>query len=582
MANTWRGNNGTFTTLRFDEDKNGEHGNALHYEVRRIGERVEFSVGSVGRRLAEPVQLMVGGQRHGISFLLGLDQFGGFALERPALIEARYAVSHTGTLVLSPGFRKDKPTDHEDELGRVLSPTFEVRCLTCHGKPGTLGAAKLGGVRCESCHGPASAHVDSVTHAGQQLVKPTHLDDRNSIAVCAQCHSGLSASGHADPMPEDLLVSSQVPALRNSECLIQSGEKLTCTACHNPHEDSATVVQSSTYVCLRCHSLSVPQHAAICPTNRTQGCIGCHMPSVQSDSFRLTDHWIRVHPESGPKIQSQDENLRSEVIPKREFLRLIMVDSDEKMKTVMNRLSKGEEFRTVAHDLSDDATAPGGGFAGDLALADMNPQLATAAAHLQKGADSGVINVGSNWFILHRLPRDFKWDADRLYQEAVDLKDRGDRAGAVVKDQRALDVYPYLLRGLVLMGTMLGQAGDADRASAVLGFAAQFYPQDASTQFDLALTLGKQPAKQIEALRRAIEMDPDMVAAYQSLGAALYAAGQRAAAIDTFRSGLQIDPLSAVLYYDLGLALKEQGDSAGASKALGLAGRLDPEVAVRK
>jgi tetratricopeptide (TPR) repeat protein len=306
------------------------------------------------------------------------------------------------------------------------------------------------------------------------------------------------------------------------------------------------------------------------------------MPSVQSDSFRLTDHWIRVHPESGPKIQSQDENLRSEVIPKREFLRLIMVDSDEKMKTVMNRLSKGEEFRTVAHDLSDDATAPGGGFAGDLALADMNPQLATAAAHLQKGADSGVINVGSNWFILHRLPRDFKWDADRLYQEAVDLKDRGDRAGAVVKDQRALDVYPYLLRGLVLMGTMLGQAGDADRASAVLGFAAQFYPQDASTQFDLALTLGKQPAKQIEALRRAIEMDPDMVAAYQSLGAALYAAGQRAAAIDTFRSGLQIDPLSAVLYYDLGLALKEQGDSAGASKALGLAGRLDPEVAVRK
>jgi superkiller protein 3 len=86
----------------------------------------------------------------------------------------------------------------------------------------------------------------------------------------------------------------------------------------------------------------------------------------------------------------------------------------------------------------------------------------------------------------------------------------------------------------------------------------------------------------MEALRRTIELDPDMVAAYQSLGAGLYASGQPSAAIDIFRHGLQIDPLSAVLYYDLGLALKAQGDSAGADKALSLAARLDPEIAARK
>ena len=215
----------------------------------------------------------------------------------------------------------------------------------------------------------------------------------------------------------------------------------------------------------------------------------------------------------------------------------------------------------VAHDLSEDPTAPGGGFIGDVALADLDPKVAAALAHLPKGADSDVVAVGNNRLILQRLSRDFKWDADRLFQEALELNNRGDRVAAIGKDQQALDFYPYLLRGLILMGTMLGEAGDANRASDVLGFAAQFYPQDAPTQFDLALTLGKQPAKQIEALRRTIEMDPDMVAAYQSLGAALYATGQRSAAIDTFRSGLQIDPLSAVLYYDLGLALKEQGDT---------------------
>jgi tetratricopeptide (TPR) repeat protein len=583
MANTWHGSSATFTTLNFDEDKNTVHGNALHYEIRQSGGHIQFSVASAGSgKLTEPVQAIVGGRRHGISFLLSLDQLGGLPLERPALIEARYALSHTGALVLSPGFRKEEPIDHEDELGRVLSPTFELRCLTCHGKPGTLGAAKSGGVRCESCHGPASAHVDSVTHPGQQLVKPKSLGSQNSIEVCAPCHSGLSGVAHADLMPADLLVSSQVPALRNSDCFIQSGEKLTCTACHNPHEDSTSVSQSTVDVCLRCHSLSAAQHAAICPINRTQGCVGCHMPSVQSDSFRLTDHWIRVHPEPGSRARSPDESLRSQVIPKREFLRLIMVESDAKMKAATTRLAQGEQFRVVAHDLSEDATAPGGGFIGDVALTDLDPRISAAIAHLPKGADSDVVVVGNNRLILHRLSRDFKWEANRLFEEAVDLNTRGDRVGAIAKDQQALDFYPYLLRGLVLMGTMLGEAGDATRASAVLGFAAQFYPQDASTQFDLALTLGKQPAKQIEALRRTIEMDPDMIAAYQSLGAALYATGQQAAAIDTFRRGLHIDPLSAVLYYDLGLALKEQGDGAGASRALGLAARLDPEIAARK
>ena len=197
-------------------------------------------------------------------------------------------------------------------------------------------------------------------------------------------------------------------------------------------------------------------------------------------------------------------------------------------------------------------------------------------------ANSEIVQIGSNRIILHRLSRDFKWNAYQLFQEAADLDKRGNRGAAVAKNQQALEVYPYLLRGLILMGTILGQAGDADRASEVLGFAAQSYPQDAPSQFNFALTMSKQPANEIQALRHAIELDPDMIAAYESLGAALYATGQHDEAIKTFRNGLQIDPLSAVLYYDLGLALKEQGDSAAAAKALGFAASLDPEIAARK
>ena len=281
------------------------------------------------------------------------------------------------------------------------------------------------------------------------------------------------------------------------------------------------------------------------------------------------------------KILVSEERFRSQVVPEREFLRMIKVETDDKAATAVQRLAMGESFSSVAHQLSTDPTAPGGGYVGEMRLSDMDAQLAAAAARLPQGENSGVIAVGSDRIILHRLPRDFRWEADRLFLEASALNARGDRAGAIEKDRQALEVYPYLLRGLVLMASILGQAGDASRASEILQFAVQFYPKDALTQFDLALTLGKQPALQIEALRRAIELDPDMIAAYQSLGAALYSAGQKTAAIDVFRRGLQIDPLSAVLYYNLGLALKEQGDEAGAGRALDLATKLDPEIASR-
>jgi predicted CXXCH cytochrome family protein len=558
MANTWRPNATPAQPLKLDEG-------ALHYEVRRAGDHVEFSVA----KISAPVSAMVGGKRHGISYLLRLDRIDDIPLERAALIEGRYAVGRLGTLVLSPGFQKEEPTDLEGSLGRVLNPRFEQRCLSCHGQPGTLGAGKQGGVRCESCHGPASAHVDS-------RVRPKHLSEANSMEVCAQCHSGLSATTHTDPMPEDLIVSSQVLALRHSECFIQSGEKLVCTACHNPHEDSAVVEQTSVAVCLRCHSLTAPQHAAICPINRTQGCVGCHMPKVHLDSFQVADHWIRAILPTGQKAAPLNESLRSQVVPKREFLRLIVVDDAEKMKTVTRRLAEGESFRTVAHELSMDASAPSGGYIGDTALPEMDAKLAAAAAHLPYGGTSGVIETGNRLVILERQPRDFRWEADRLFHEATDLKDRGDLAGAIAKDRQALEVYPYLLRGLVMMATTVGQAGKMERAAEILRFAVQSYPKDALSQFDLAMSLSRQPAEHIAALRKTIELDPDMVAAYQSLGAALYATGQAEAAIQTFRLGLRVDPLSAILYYDLGLALKGQGDSAGATRALALAARIDP------
>jgi tetratricopeptide (TPR) repeat protein len=164
----------------------------------------------------------------------------------------------------------------------------------------------------------------------------------------------------------------------------------------------------------------------------------------------------------------------------------------------------------------------------------------------------------------------------------VQLDSKGEIAKAAAKNQEALQRYPFFLRALILMGSLLGEGGKPERASDVLQFVAQLYPKDAFSEFNLALTLSKHPQEQIEALRRAIELDPDMVAAYESLGASLYASGQPAAAIETFRRGLQIDPLSAILYFDEGVALQHQGDMAAAKRALDLAAQIDPTIRTRK
>ena len=219
--------------IRFaSKDSDGEHlawgcrfslsqideGSALHYAVHREGEHLEFSVTRNGKETRSAnVRAMVGGKRHGLSFLIEMDQIDGMPLARRALLEGRYASSRLGTLILSPGFLKATPGDEEDTLGRVLSPTFEQRCLTCHGQPNTLGAGSQGGVRCESCHGPSAAHVNSLKSGSKdsRMVMPSTLKDERGITICTQCHNGLTTATHSDPMPEDLLVSNQIPASKD-------------------------------------------------------------------------------------------------------------------------------------------------------------------------------------------------------------------------------------------------------------------------------------------------------------------------------------------------------------------------------
>jgi predicted CXXCH cytochrome family protein len=577
MARTWQ--SAATPLLPADYHASAKEGSSkpIEYQIQHQGPGLIFSaVMPGGVRTTLPVKIIMGGQRHGLSFLLSLEKLGGIPLERPALIEGRYVYnSPNSALAISPGLGSQEPSSYEDVFGRVLSPGFEVKCLTCHGEPGTLGADTHGGVQCESCHGPGAGHVEAIRGG-----KTGAMVNVKKIDTCAPCHSGFAE--RSDPLPKELLVSSQAVALSNSECYIESGKALTCINCHDPHRDraSAELEKASGVVCLGCHSSAAKPRAALCPVNARDHCTDCHMPRVDQGVFHMRDHWIRVHPEQGVHAAKQDQNLRSQIVPLREFLRILVVDQKEKAESAAARLAQGTDFSDVARDLSIDETAPGGGYVGEMRLAQMEPKLAVAAAQLGYGETSGIIDLGNRWMMLHRLPRDFKTDADALFEQASALKANGDTKGALAKNVQALKVYPYFLRALIFMGATLGENREVQKGSEVLAFAAQQYPKDASAQFDLGLTLGAagNPAGEIQAFRRAIELDPDNVAVYENLGAALYSAGQWQSAIDVCRAGLKINPLAARLYFNLSLMLEQHGDIEGSKNARKLAAEIDPNI----
>jgi tetratricopeptide (TPR) repeat protein len=306
-----------------------------------------------------------------------------------------------------------------------------------------------------------------------------------------------------------------------------------------------------------------------------QDCVSCHMPKVQHGSFKLVDHWIRAHP--GPSAPHKPTRHRP---LKRVFLRLIAVPDRALAGRITAELRAGGSFFDLARRHSLDASAPAGGYLGDMELSKLDGALAEAASGLAHGEVSPVIESRGKFLILARPPRDFRWNAVALVREATDLRARGQLAQAIPKLEEALRLNPHSAHALVLLGTAAGEAGDTRRAVAVLEQASLLHPSDPSAHYNLGIAYGAagRAAEEIASYRRALDLEPDLVSGYLNLGAALYSAGVHDQAAAALERGLQVNPLAANLYLNLAMVRLAQGRTADAERVLALARAIDPRI----
>jgi len=463
--------------------------------------------------------------------------------------------SQTKEWAMAPGYDR---RDHEGVLRRARH-----ECLFCHnaypalaenardgywrnqGVPATLPE----GIGCQRCHGPGEEHVRRAladdASVKTSIVNPVRLDARLRNDVCYECHMqpsvvvpGIRRFGRdinsfrpGQPLPDYLLhvevtdagiaradrfeINHHPYRLEQSRCFRESGGKLSCLTCHDPHRKAMNVRE----VCLGCHTAA---HRA------TEECVACHMPKRRTQDVVhvvMTDH--RIGRTSAPDLLSPREE-REPVIENVELLDPRRAPPDAELYRVVAAVRTGS--RSAARRLEQLLDAK--------PSADIEPYFDLAAAQLRDHRDAGVEKTAR--LILARAPD-----------------------------------HPLALEWL---GLARGNLGFPDEGIELLRKAAKLDPARVETQYNLGLRLEARGNREeaIAAFDRALAGRPNFVLAWLHLGAVR---GHADDAVAAYRRALAIDPTSARAYVALARALRARGEEAEATRVLrhGVTVAIKPE-----
>ncbi|QNI32960.1 tetratricopeptide repeat protein [Alloacidobacterium dinghuense] len=370
----------------------------------------------------------------GITYLYSIH---GYLFESPV---AYYSASHSYDM--KPGL------ESITEMPPALH--MQASCMRCHmsavqqSDPGTInhynGLPFLhAGITCEACHGDTQRHL--ATGGKAAVINPAKLDADRRDSICISCHlegdvsverPGRSAIDYKPGESISDYLSfyvyegkdatrrgvSEVEQLSMSKCKRTSGDKMSCTSCHDPHYTPASQQRAAFYrsKCLACHT-DATFAASHHPEN--PDCTSCHMPRSGAENI--------------PHVAWTDHRIRK-----------ITDNAAEAIKD----LGEGDTLTPI---FSPHATRR------DLALA------------YYKGLLEGNLALQPKVFqALDELRPEISTDTEALNALAISSEKHGDHKQATELFEQVLKVDPQNLTALSDLGILRAKSGDLQEAIALL------------------------------------------------------------------------------------------------------------------
>jgi Cytochrome c554 and c-prime len=277
------------------------------YAIEARGSQVVYSVTDGRETISLPLHYAfgVGSQ----TFVLERDGrlFESFVSYYPAI----------DRLDVTMGDQGIEPKTLLEAMGRDVTATEATPCFGCHATGAVVNkqlnlATMVPGVKCEHCHIGAQDHFQAIAHGKLESVPPKlkRLSPEDLSNFCGECHRTWETVIR-NKWQGEMNVRFQPYRLANSKCFDGVDARMSCIACHDPHQE--IVRDDSTYdvKCLACHSAGAKPSAGMlaahaeqpanqvkmktCPVAQSK-CVSCHMPKTELPGGHMifADHDIRV------------------------------------------------------------------------------------------------------------------------------------------------------------------------------------------------------------------------------------------------------------------------------------------------
>jgi hypothetical protein len=280
------------------------------YEIIRRGQESIYSVTDGTSTISEPIAYSFGQGKAGQTYVFRRN--GSFYESRVSFYRDIKGLDWT------MGYPNTVPPSLEIAIGRRMSPDEARDCFSCHSTGATNGSRLrldrlLPGVSCEACHGPGGDHVAAMQAKkldDKKIFNPGKMaPDDLSQEFCGSCHRSAEQVMSIRILRGIVTVRFQPYRIFTSKGHDPADERMTCTACHNAHENPKEDEAFYDEKCFACHrSADSLKSEKVAKAETDEGrsekacsvaarqCVSCHMPRVEipGSHFQFTDHRIRI------------------------------------------------------------------------------------------------------------------------------------------------------------------------------------------------------------------------------------------------------------------------------------------------